>query len=45
METTEFVVFTDFENEIVDAVGINLKEAITKPNILPKMRQHFPTLK
>ncbi|MEI7555068.1 response regulator [Candidatus Chlorohelix sp.] len=45
LETTEFLIFTDFENEIVDTSGIQLKGVISKPNIVPKLRSYFPTLK
>ncbi|MEI7555246.1 response regulator [Candidatus Chlorohelix sp.] len=45
METAEFVVFTEFEDELVNVSGINLKGIITKPNILPKLRNYFPPLK
>ncbi|NWJ46489.1 MAG: hypothetical protein HXX08_11470 [Chloroflexi bacterium] len=44
MEMTEFVVFTDYDDEFETAASINLKATITKPNILPKMREHFPPL-
>ncbi|NWJ48420.1 MAG: response regulator [Chloroflexi bacterium] len=45
METTGFVVFTDYDDEFETAASINLKATITKPNILPKMKEHFPDLK
>ncbi|NWJ48919.1 MAG: response regulator [Chloroflexi bacterium] len=45
METAKFVIFTDFEGEVEDASGINLKETITKPNIVPKLKKAFPALK
>ncbi|NWJ48918.1 MAG: response regulator [Chloroflexi bacterium] len=45
METAEFVIFTDYEHESVDAAGINLKVVITKPNLIPELKKLFPALK
>ena len=45
LEAVEFVVLTDFDDELPAVSGINLKGIITKPNIVPKLRNYFPPLK
>ena len=45
MDTVEFLIFSDFENEIIDTSGLKLKGIITKPHIIPELGNYFPTLK
>lgn len=44
METAEFVIFTNYENELLDTSSIKLKGTLTKPYILSKLREYFPPL-
>ncbi|MEI7556591.1 response regulator [Candidatus Chlorohelix sp.] len=44
MEETEFLIFTDLENESVDGTDINLKGIIKKPHIIQDLKTHLPQL-
>jgi DNA-binding response OmpR family regulator len=42
MEATEFLIFTDFDNELEKVVGIRMKGGIKKPYIIPELRKILP---
>ncbi|NWJ48648.1 MAG: response regulator transcription factor [Chloroflexi bacterium] len=42
MQATEFLIFTDFDDELEKVVGISIMGVIKKPYIFPELRKLLP---